>query len=165
VSFPLKNGSYKPIISITSDTESRQFAQVLNHREVVVRRGVTLPPVRLNDLVHGVLTGQAAVSATRITRAGNNYSIALETAPDVEKRDREQTCCVVVGVGERQAGLVVDSLPGEQEIVIKSLGRFVGDVRGISGATILGDGSIALIVDVNGLLAIATEDKVGAYAA
>ena len=54
---------------------------------------------------------------------------------------------------------------GEQEIVIKSLSKHVGEAKGLSGATILGDGRIALIVDVNGLLAIATERKVETYAA
>ena len=59
----------------------------------------------------------------------------------------------------------MDSLLGEQEIVIKSLSKHVGETTGISGATILGDGCIALIVDVNGLLTIAAERKVEVYAA
>jgi two-component system chemotaxis sensor kinase CheA len=71
---------------------------------------------------------------------------------------------VIVRAGERQVGLVVDALLGEQEIVIKSLGKFVGEINGLSGATILGDGRIALIVDVSGLLSISTEKR-GAYAA
>ena len=59
---------------------------------------------------------------------------------------------VAVRLGDRQVGLVVDKLLGEQEVVIKSLGEFIGDVDGIAGATILGDGSVAMIVDVNSLL-------------
>lgn len=55
---------------------------------------------------------------------------------------------VVIGLGERQIGLVVDHLIGEQEIVIKSLSRHLGDINGFSGATILGDGRIALILEV-----------------
>lgn len=55
---------------------------------------------------------------------------------------------VVIGLGERQIGLVVDHLIGEQEIVIKSLSRHLGDISGFSGATILGDGRIALILEV-----------------
>jgi two-component system chemotaxis sensor kinase CheA len=55
---------------------------------------------------------------------------------------------VVVGFGDRQVGLVVDGLRGQQETVIKSLGQFLGNIPTISGATILGDGSVALIVDV-----------------
>jgi two-component system chemotaxis sensor kinase CheA len=138
---------------------------VVNHREVFVQRGSTLPLVRLHELFHG----GTAVVETRGNHARKSDSLTLESAQDVEEKKREQTYyVVVVGVGDRQVGLVVESLLGEQEIVIKSLGKFVGDVRGISGATILGDGSIALIVDVNGLLTIATEateEKVGAYAA
>ena len=51
-----------------------------------------------------------------------------------------------------RAGLIVDRLLGKQEIVIKSLGTFIGNVPGLSGCTILGDGRIALIVDVPGLI-------------
>jgi two-component system chemotaxis sensor kinase CheA len=58
----------------------------------------------------------------------------------------------VVNLAGQQVGLVVDSLVGEQEIVIKSLGKYIGDVQGISGATILGDGNVALIVDVSNLV-------------
>lgn len=59
---------------------------------------------------------------------------------------------VTVVWGKLKAGLVVDKLIGKQEIVIKSLGAFVGNVPGLSGCTILGDGSIALIVDIPGLI-------------
>ena len=65
---------------------------------------------------------------------------------------------VAVHTGNRQVGLVVDALVGEQEIVIKPLGHLVGDVAGISGAAILGDGSVALIVDVAALIAQAIRD-------
>ncbi len=59
---------------------------------------------------------------------------------------------VVVNAARTMAGLVVDEIIGEQEIVIKSLGSYIGDVRGLSGATILGDGRVSLIVDVPSLL-------------
>ena len=59
---------------------------------------------------------------------------------------------VVVGLAERRIGLVVDALIGEHEVVIKALSRFCGDVAGVSGATILGDGNVALILDVNGIV-------------
>lgn len=59
---------------------------------------------------------------------------------------------VVVGVAERRVGLIVDSLLGEQEIVIKSLGNYIGKIPGIAGATIMGDGRVSLILDVRGLL-------------
>jgi len=50
-----------------------------------------------------------------------------------------------------KVGLVVDRLIGEQEIVIKPLGSFFGNIKGIAGATVLGDGGIALILDVGSL--------------
>ena len=53
----------------------------------------------------------------------------------------------MVGLGETQVGLCVDALLGEQEVVIKSLGMLLGDTPGLAGATILGDGRVALIVD------------------
>lgn len=59
---------------------------------------------------------------------------------------------VVVSASSSLAGLVVDEVLGEQEIVIKSLGSYMGDVRGLGGATILGDGGISLIIDVASLL-------------
>ncbi|MBC7326446.1 MAG: chemotaxis protein CheW, partial [Moorella sp. (in: Bacteria)] len=52
---------------------------------------------------------------------------------------------VVVGVAEKRVGLIVDTLLGEQEIVIKSLGNYIGKIPGIAGATIMGDGRVSLI--------------------
>lgn len=69
--------------------------------------------------------------------------------------DNKQDYVVVVRSGKTQLGLIVDTLVGEQEVVVKSLSSIVGDVLGISGAAILGDGSVALIVDVQGLLKLA----------
>lgn len=59
---------------------------------------------------------------------------------------------VIVRKGERLAGLVVDSFIGQQEIVLKSLGNYLQSVFAISGATILGNGQVALIVDCNALI-------------
>jgi two-component system, chemotaxis family, sensor kinase CheA len=75
--------------------------------------------------------------------------------------DSEMIYVVVVSVGERLAGLVVDRLIGEQEVVIKSLGKFIGEIRGISGATILGDGTVALISDAGAMLEMIIEDVQG----
>ena len=58
---------------------------------------------------------------------------------------------VAVRWGKLDMGLIVDSLLGEQEMVVKSLGRLVGDTPGVSGAAILGDGGVALIIDVASL--------------
>jgi two-component system chemotaxis sensor kinase CheA len=59
---------------------------------------------------------------------------------------------VVVAWGKLQAGLIVNSIIGKQEIVVKPLGSIIGNVPGLSGCTILGNGRIALIVDVSGLI-------------
>lgn len=59
---------------------------------------------------------------------------------------------VILGSGDKRIAVVVDKLLGEQEIVIKSLGDYLGQVHGLSGACILGDGKVALIVDVRGLV-------------
>ncbi len=70
-------------------------------------------------------------------------------------RDPDKVMIVIVGVQGRQVGLVVDSFQGEQEIVIKPLSDVIGRIPGISGATILGNGSISLIIDVHSLIAAA----------
>ncbi len=59
---------------------------------------------------------------------------------------------VVIGLGEQRVGLVVDQLLGQEEVVIKSLGEYLQTVPGIAGSTILGDGEVALIIDVAGLM-------------
>jgi two-component system chemotaxis sensor kinase CheA len=66
--------------------------------------------------------------------------------------ERENYSVVVVHKGEKMAALVVDSFIGQQDVVLKSLGHYLRDIRAISGATILGDGNVALIVDTNALL-------------
>ena len=55
---------------------------------------------------------------------------------------------VVVGIGVQRVGFVVDELLGQQEIVIKSLGEYLGHIKGIAGSTILGDGCVIMIIDV-----------------
>jgi two-component system chemotaxis sensor kinase CheA len=59
---------------------------------------------------------------------------------------------VVVKVGERLAAVAVDGLIEQQEVVVKSLGKHAGQARGIAGASILGDGQVALILDVASLM-------------
>ncbi|WP_175989023.1 chemotaxis protein CheA [Bacillus sp. Marseille-Q1617] len=72
--------------------------------------------------------------------------------PKEKKENEEFYSTVIVRKGEKMAGLVVDSFIGQQEIVLKSLGNYLTDVFAISGATILGDGQVALIVDCNALI-------------
>jgi two-component system chemotaxis sensor kinase CheA len=67
------------------------------------------------------------------------------STPDIEQ-------VVMVASREATVGLAVDEVIGQQQTVIKNLGRVYRDVRGISGATIKGDGGIALIIDVDPLV-------------
>lgn len=93
-------------------------------KEVIHLRGKVIPIIRLNQVL------------------------------DIEPREEEPESLTVVIVqkGDSLAGLVVDSLMGQQEIVIKSLGKYMNNNKIISGATILGDGEVALILDVNVLM-------------
>ena len=93
-------------------------------KEVINLRGVVIPIIRLDQI--------------------------LECTP--EKEDDDNLTVVIVRKGEKLVGLVVDSLGGQQEIVIKSLGKYISYNKIISGATVLGDGGIALILDVNVLM-------------
>jgi two-component system chemotaxis sensor kinase CheA len=64
---------------------------------------------------------------------------------------------VVVGLAQQRLGIVVDSLLGQKEVVIKSLGGYLGTVPGIAGSTILGDGRVIMIIDVGELMKLYTE--------
>lgn len=80
--------------------------------------------------------------------------IRLDNLLDIEPKEEEpqNLTVVIVRRGDKYAGLVVDNLMGQQEIVIKSLGKYIDGNKIISGATILGDGEVALILDVNTLM-------------
>ncbi len=93
-------------------------------KEVINLRGTVIPIIRLDQI--------------------------LECSP--EKEDEDNLTVVIVRKGDKLVGLVVDTLGGQQEIVIKSLGKYISYNKLISGATVLGDGSIALILDVNVLM-------------
>jgi len=72
---------------------------------------------------------------------------------------------VVLGLGAQKLGLIVDSLVGQEEIVIKSLGDYLKGIEGVAGATIRGDGGVTLIVDVVALMQIAKGVKASAKTA
>jgi two-component system, chemotaxis family, sensor kinase CheA len=67
----------------------------------------------------------------------------------------EKPYIVIVGLADRKLGLLIDRFLGQEEVVIKSLGSYLGSTEGVAGATILGDGRIRLIVDLVGLFNIA----------
>lgn len=66
--------------------------------------------------------------------------------------ERESEYVVVIGSEEKRGGLVVDRLIGQQEIVIKAMDDYLGDLPGISGGTVLGDGTISLVIDIASIL-------------
>lgn len=107
---------------------NKKEIQTVNRHEVVVIRGITTPLVRMKN----------------VFASPNGPEVATPT---------DQSYVVIVGLAEQRVGIVVDRLIGEREVVIKSLSRFCGDVPGISGATILGDGNVALILDISGIVA------------
>ena len=109
-------------IQTIEDIEPSEIRLVQN-KEVINLRGTVIPLVRLSDLLDA-------------------QSIK---APD------ENMIIVIVKKGDKLAGLVIDELIGQQEIVIKSLGKYIKQCKFISGATILGDGEVALILDANAL--------------
>lgn len=71
---------------------------------------------------------------------------------DLSKPESSRRFVVIVSTSFREVGLVVDGLIGEREVVIKSIENGFHAIEGFSGATILGDGRVALIVDVSALL-------------
>ncbi|ARR01691.1 chemotaxis sensory histidine kinase [Campylobacter vicugnae] len=72
----------------------------------------------------------------------------------------DQTYVVVINVADSKLGIIVDNLIGQEEIVIKSLGNYLQNIRGIAGGTIRGDGKVTLIVDVGMIMDMAKEIKI-----
>ena len=72
--------------------------------------------------------------------------------PEDNTEEGDELTAVIVKKGDKHAAFVVGSLIGQQEIVIKTLGKFLSGIKYIAGATILGDGQVALIVDTNSLM-------------
>ena len=99
--------------------------KTVRNKEVIVLRGQIIPIIRLGDVL---------------------------SVPRAEGDANEDIFVVVVHLGDRKAGIVVDNLIGQMEIVIKTLGRLLVGLKVISGATVLGDGRVALILDVGALM-------------
>jgi len=72
--------------------------------------------------------------------------------PDFNDADEKETEIVVIRKGERLAAVAVEEFIGQSEIVLKSMGTYLPAIEGISGATILGDGQVALILDPNAFI-------------
>lgn len=113
-----------PLSSVTEIINiSKSEIRDIQGQEIVLYRGKTIPIIRLRTV--------------------------LEISEDL---DNEDLVVVVVNKGDKQAGLIVDNLIGQQEIVIKSLGKYLAGIKYLSGATILGNGNISLILDINSLI-------------
>jgi len=106
-------------------TISQDMVRDIHGQEVVLNRNSVLPIVRLNRMLD--VEGSASETVTDYT-------------------------AIVVKKGDKNTAFIVDSLIGQQEIVIKTLGKFLSGIKFIAGATILGDGQVALIVDTNSLI-------------
>ena len=98
--------------------------KLVQAEEVIHLRDTVIPLVRLNEIL----------------------DIPSKKSPE------DNLVVVIVKKGDKLAGLVVDELIGQQEIVIKSLGKYISKCKIISGATVLGDGEVALILDANALI-------------
>ena len=115
-----------PLGSIDSTINiTQEDIKTVRNREVIVLRGQIIPIIRLCDTLN---------------------------VPRVHEAESDDIFVVVVHIGERKAGIVVDNLIGQQEIVIKTLGKLLAGLKVISGATVLGDGRVAMILDVSALM-------------
>jgi two-component system, chemotaxis family, sensor kinase CheA len=125
----IRVGEHTFAIPLASVSEAITFdgsgVRVVDGREVMTLRGATLPLCRLDRLLR-----------------------LREPAPGTARR----RFVVVASLGNRRLGLVVDYLIGQQDIVIKSLGRSLGSVRGFAGATELGDQRVGLVLDAAALI-------------
>ncbi len=107
-------------VSETTKISAHQVSEI-NKRQATTLRGQVLGLVELSELL------------------GLNS----------ESPRRDILPLVIISVNDKRLGLIVDSLLHRQEIVIKSMGQYLGDLQGLSGATIMGDGSVILILDPN----------------
>lgn len=118
-----------PLVYVVETTRvARDALQTMGGRLVTILRGRVLPLVDVREA---------------LGRADRGNGI---------ERGRQVIRVVVARSNKREVGLVVDGLVREQEIVLKPMGAALGDVAGLSGATILGDGTVALVVDVASLM-------------
>lgn len=83
------------------------------------------------------------------------------SVPFFGQRSDKKGYGIICYTGEKEIGIKVDNILGQEEVVIKSLGGFFKGIEGISGATIRGDGRVILILDINGLLGLHKVRKIG----
>lgn len=114
------------------------------------------PLVSVNEIFHLDLSRTNIVDGQEMVIVRNKalplFYLSRWLQPERRHEQQEEGHVVLVSVGERRIGFVVDQLIGQEEVVIKPLGKGLQGTPGMSGATITGDGRIALIIDVPGLL-------------
>jgi len=110
-----------------------------------IQRMGTTQFVKLRDQVVPLARFSDVMGLTNIE--SNFWYRPTQTTPALSRR-RERLVFVVVGIGNERIGLVVDKLLGQQEIVIKPLGKLLGNHPGLAGGCVLGDGRVSLVIDV-----------------
>jgi len=130
--------------------------RTIEQREVMELRERTIPLLRL-DILFGHNGGGASVIAGETGNAANGIE-PKETVIASENGDKKFV--VVVGIAEKRLGVLVDKLKGRQDVVIKSLGKTLGDIKGVAGATDLGNQQTVLILDVGDLISEVSQGPV-----
>ncbi|MHB1697334.1 MAG: chemotaxis protein CheA [bacterium] len=91
-------------------------------------------------------------SVLSLLRLGDEFGVSENAGKNIAQPDDKEIYVVVVALAEKKVGIVVDNLFGQEEVVIKSLGGYQLGYKGISGATITGDGKVVLIIDVASMI-------------
>jgi two-component system, chemotaxis family, sensor kinase CheA len=115
-----------------------------------------LPLSAVVEVVNTDLNQIYSVNQNEVIRIRNQVFPLIRMDKVLHTPNNEDTLedryVVVVGLADKRLGLVVDELLGQKEIVIKSLGEYLGHIRGMSGSTILGDGRVIMILDIEELI-------------
>lgn len=133
---------------------------------LLVEAGGTLCAIPLADVVEAAKlpTGHIkTIRGTKVIMWRDTVLSVLDLAAvfgwkKVSTSSNGEVCSVVVKAGDLKACLTVDSLKGQQDIVLKTLGNYLRGTRGIAGASILGDGSVTLVLDIPTLLSTTISD-------
>jgi two-component system chemotaxis sensor kinase CheA len=171
----IKINQHTYAIPLSSVTESfklnPQKIELIDEQEVTQLRHHVLPLLRLHEVF------RPPDDAWQDDEMSPD-SLSLESEPDIKEQPPEQReeqppesyqeeppeqrqFVVVIGLADKRIGLVVDDLLGQQEIVIKPLGRYLVNIPGFAGATTLGDGRVVLILDVVGLIENLNKKRIG----
>ncbi|GJQ63612.1 MAG: chemotaxis protein A [Melioribacteraceae bacterium] len=110
------------VLEVVSASDSEIYT--INQKEVIHLRDMTIPLLSIEDILRTSSNG----------------------------KEKEKQYIVIVKIGEKTFGIKVDELIGQQEVVIKSLGNYLGDIKGVAGSTIMGDGTVVMILDLSEII-------------